>query len=198
MVPFWGPLFTKKRKKGVPETSSKSVPKNLQNVKVFIYLAAFSEDQLKSDKSIELRLKDLSKIDNKTPVTSDQLLYEISNLKQSINDGILKNVKEAAFDCALYNKYDNEENLQCFNIQSDDPSEFLYSPNIKDNEKDSALAKNKKETTFSAVKVKIKGIEYAFDKKTGKVYDFDSYLAKNPIQVGNLILKDGKYEFEKI
>jgi len=40
-----------------------------------------SEEQLLSDNSIELRLKDKSKIDNITPITSDQLLYEISTLK---------------------------------------------------------------------------------------------------------------------
>lgn len=197
--PYWHPVRIEQvigRARRI--CSHNSLPKELQNVKVFIYLTSFSQEQLKSDKSIELRLKDLSKIDNKTPVTSDQLLYEISNLKQSINDGILKNVKEAAFDCAIYNKADNEENLQCFNIQSTDTSEFLYGPNINDNEKDSALAKNRKEATFSAVKLKIKGIEYAYDKSTGKVYDYDSYIAKNPIQVGTLIIKDGKYQFEKI
>ena len=197
--PYWHPVRVEQvigRARRI--CSHNDLPKELQNVKVFIYLAAFSQEQLKSDKSIELRLKDLSKIDNKTPVTSDQLLYEISNLKQTINDGILKNVKEAAFDCAIYNKADNEENLQCFNIQSTDPFEFLYSPNINDNEKDSALAKNRKEATFSAVKLKIKGIEYAYDKSSGKVYDYDSYIATNPIQVGTLTIKDGKYQFEKI
>ena len=197
--PYWHPVRIEQvigRARRI--CSHHELPKELQNVKVFIYLAAFSSEQLKSDKSIELRLKDLSKIDNKTPVTSDQLLYEISNLKESINDGILKNVKEAAFDCAIYNKADNEENLQCFNIQSNDPTEFLYSPNINDNEKDSALAKNRKEAIFSASKLTIKGVNYAYDKKTGKVYDYDSYIAKNPIQVGTLNIKDGKYEFEKI
>ena len=197
--PYWHPVRIEQvigRARRI--CSHNDLPKELQNVKVFIYLASFSQEQLKSDKSIELRLKDLSKIDNKTPVTSDQLLYEISNLKQSINDGILKNVKEAAFDCAIYNKADNEENLQCFNIQSTDTSEFLYGPNINDNEKDSALVKNRKEATFSAVKLKIKGIEYAYDKSSGKVYDYDSYIAKNPIQVGTLTIKDGKYQFEKI
>tara|TARA_R110002072_G_scaffold8051_4_gene42497 strand:- start:3338 stop:6745 length:3408 start_codon:yes stop_codon:yes gene_type:complete len=197
--PYWHPVRVEQvigRARRI--CSHYDLPKELQNVKVFIYLSAFSKEQLKSDKSIELRLKDLSKIDGKTPVTSDQLLYEISNLKQSINDGILKNVKEAAFDCAIYNKADNEENLQCFNIQSNDPTEFLYSPNINDNEKDSALAKNRKEATFSASKLTIKGVNYAYDKKTGKVYDYDSYIAKNPIQVGTLSIKDGKYQFEKI
>ena len=60
------------------------------------------------------------------------------------------------------------------------------------------MAKNRKEATFSAVKLKIKGIEYAYDKQSGKVYDYDSYIAKNPIQIGTLSINDGKYQFEKI
>ena len=197
--PYWHPVRVEQvigRARRI--CSHHELPKELQNVKVYIYLASFSQEQLKTDKSIELRLKDLSKIDNKTPVTSDELLYEISTLKQNINEGILKNVKEAAFDCAIYNKADNEENLQCFNIQSTDPSEFLYSPNINNNDKDSELSKNRKEAIFKASKLKIKGIEYAYNKDNGNVYDYDSYLAKNPIQVGTLTIKDGKYAFEKI
>ena len=54
MVPFWGPVFTKKRKKGVPEKSSKSVPKNLQNVSetgggYLIFLGAFFTSEPCSD-----------------------------------------------------------------------------------------------------------------------------------------------------
>lgn len=199
MEPYWHPVRMEQvigRARRI--CSHHELPKNLQNVKVYVYLATFSEEQLKSDKSIELRLKDLSKIDRKTPVTSDELLFEISNLKQQINEDILKNVKEAAFDCAIYNKVDNEENLQCFNIQSTDPSEFLYNPNINDNEKDNTAAKNKKEATFAAVKIKIQGVQYAYDKSNNKVYDYDSYIAKNPIQVGTLTINDGKYQFQKI
>ena len=44
----------------------------------------FSPSQLESDDSIELRLKDKSKIDNTTPVTSDQALYEIATAKEHI------------------------------------------------------------------------------------------------------------------
>ena len=79
-----------------------------------------------------------------------------------------------------------------------DPSEFLYNPNINDNEKDNTAAKNKKEATFAAVKIKIQGVQYAYDKSNNKVYDYDSYIAKNPIQVGTLTINDGKYKFQKI
>ena len=74
------------------------------------------KQQLESDDSIELRLKDKSKLDNKTPFTSDQALYEISNIKEDINKSILKSVKEASIDCILHMKDDNKENLKCFSF----------------------------------------------------------------------------------
>ena len=62
MEPYWHPVRTEQvigRARRI--CSHHELPKNLQNVKVYIYLATFSKEQLKSDKSIELRLKDLSK-----------------------------------------------------------------------------------------------------------------------------------------
>ena len=44
----------------------------------------FSKEQLESDISIELRLHDTSKLDSKTPITSDEALFELSNIKENI------------------------------------------------------------------------------------------------------------------
>ena len=41
----------------------------------------FSEEQLKSDEAIELKRKDLSKSTPKVPLTSDQYLFEIAEIK---------------------------------------------------------------------------------------------------------------------
>ena len=42
----------------------------------------FTKKQMESIDAIELRLKDKSKIDINTPVSSDEVLYEISTLKR--------------------------------------------------------------------------------------------------------------------
>ena len=184
MEPYWHPVRVEQvigRARRI--CSHYELPRELQNIKVYIYLAKFSDEQLKSDKSIELRLKDISKEDNKTPITTDQLLYEISNFKERINDGILKNVKEAAFDCAIYNKVDNEEKLQCFVPQSLNPNEFLYNPNINNNDKDSATNQNKESKKLKAVKVVYKEIPYAYSEETGLLYNLDSYKLGNPVPV---------------
>ena len=64
----------------------------------------FTEKQMKDDSSIELRLNDKSKIDKTTPLTSDEALNEISNIKNDINKQLLHNVKETAIDCSVHVK----------------------------------------------------------------------------------------------
>ena len=120
---------------------------------------------------------------------------EISEIKQEINNNILKNVKEAAFDCAIYNKDDGEENLQCFNIQSTDPDAFSYYPDISIDDDDTSADRNKKEITLKPVT--IKGIKYAYDKKSGKLYEYTSSLSQTPVQVGTLTIKeDGNFKLK--
>jgi hypothetical protein len=196
MEPYWHPVRIEQvigRARRI--CSHYELPLDLQNVKVYLYLSVFSKDQIQSDKSLELRLNDLSKRDSKTPVTTDQLLNEISEIKQEINNNILKNVKEAAFDCAIYNKDDGEENLQCFNIQSTDPDAFSYYPNISIDDDDTSADRNKKEITLKPVT--IKGIKYAYDKKSGKLYEYESSLSQTPVQVGTLTIKeDGNFKLK--
>jgi hypothetical protein len=53
---------------------------------VFLYVTSFTEEQKTDEKNIELRLRDISRIDKKTPVTTDETLYEIASVKQRTNN----------------------------------------------------------------------------------------------------------------
>jgi len=73
-----------------------------RTVKVFLYLMHFTADQLLPAvvsggmASKGLLEKDVSKIDKTTPLTSDQALFEISNIKEDINKQLLRAIKESA------------------------------------------------------------------------------------------------------
>ena len=197
--PYWHPVRTQQvvgRARRI--CSHKNLQKDLQTVKVFLYLMTFSQEQLDSDRSIELRLKDKSKKDGTTPLTSDEALYEISNIKEEINKELLVAIKESSIDCSIHTKVDNKESLQCFTFSSGDPNKFSFSPSINDEESDTVGDVNKQEIKWKAVKVTIEGISYALNKETGEVYDLDSYKRKNPILVGHLEIHDGKYKFKRI
>ena len=79
-----------------------------------------------------MRLKDRGKLTS-TPLSSDEALYEISSIKESINMNILL-VKESSIDCALHGKADDTEQLKCFTFGDIDPQKFIFKPSIHEEE----------------------------------------------------------------
>jgi len=51
---------------------------------------------------------------------------------------------------------------------------------------------------LDAEEVKIQGIKYAIVKRTGDIYDWDSYMIGRPIQIGKLIKTDKGFEFQRL
>ena len=162
------------------------LPIALRTVKVFLYLMTFSEKQLETDGSIELKLKDKSKITN-TPISSDKFLYEIAILKNNIIQQILKSVKETAIDCNINASIDNPDNLQCYSFSGSNTNTFSYAPSIIEEQSDVVAMINKKEITWKPTIITIKGINYAMNKLTNEIYDLESINKKNPMLIGNII-----------
>ena len=160
----------------------------------------FSETQLSSDLSIELRLKDLSKKDKKKVITSDEYLYEISSIKEEINASLLKSVKESAIDCAIHSRSSSKENdLKCFVIGNPREDKYVYTPNISNQDKDEGMKLNKKTEVVKLNELTINGILYAFNKETKDLYDYDSYLKQELLLLGKLVKQeDGTHRFQKL
>ena len=185
--PYWHPVRIEQvigRARRI--CSHSDLPIEKQNVKVFLYLMKLSDDQLKSDSSIELRLKDVSKREKGKIVTSDQLLYEISLIKEEINHEILKNVKESAIDCSIHTRAGSKDNVKCFVIGNPSVNNLTYLPDINLQDKDAAMELNKKKEILHLVELKIKGITYAYDQSTKMLYDYDSYLKQELLLVGKI------------
>jgi len=171
----------------------------LQTVTVFLYLMILSEEQKTSDQSIELRLKDKSKLDKTTPLTSDEALFEIANIKENINREIIHNIKEASIDCNIHTRFGGKEQLQCFTFGSTNPNKFSYLPALSAEEDDKMTEKNKKAEEIEAYEIIIPKIGKAVvNTKTNDVYDYDSYMKKEKIQNGKLININGVKKFKKI
>jgi len=197
MEPYWHPVRIQQvigRARRI--CSHQDLPDELRTVDVFLYLMVFSEKQLSSDATLELRLKDTSKRDGITPMTSDQALFEIANLKEEVTEKLLDSVKEASIDCSLHDT--SKEGLRCFSFGTVDPSLFSYSGSYANEDADTVAEQNEREIELDAVEVTIEGIKYALVQETGNVYDWDSYMAKRPIQVGQLIQKGKEIEFRRL
>ena len=159
----------------------------------------FSQHQLDSDISIELRLSDKGKIDKNRPLTSDEALYEIANIKEDINRQILTAIKESAIDCAINAKSTSKEQLVCFSFPGTIAKRFSFKPALTTEEKDSISSINTKTIKWKAREIKLDGKKYAFRQETKEVYDYDSYLhaTKNPLVNPLLIGKLEKTEGDK-
>jgi hypothetical protein len=204
MEPYWHPVRTEQvigRARRI--CSHQSLPKELQTVEVFIYIMIFTQQQLNSEYAIELKLKDQSKIKPYLPQSSDEKLFETSNIKEQLSLQILKCIKEASIDCATHIQSNTKEGLVCLSFGQTDANNFSYNPNYSQDQNDTIAALN-------VEKIDWKGQEFMYDKKrfilrtdTNQVYDYDSVIqAKKipgvkPLLVGKIV-KRGPKNFEFI
>jgi len=188
MEPYWHPVRTEQvigRARRI--CSHKDLPKALQTVEVFIYLMIFSESQLKSDEAIELKRKDLSKAKPRVPITSDQYLFEISEIKANLTAQLTDAVKESSFDCYIYS------NGKCVNFGDPTNEKYAYVPNYAEQQNDTTVRANKVAIEWVGKPITINGVEYVYRRSSKDLldlYDKDTYLraledaAVQPLKVG--------------
>lgn len=152
--------------------SHKMLPPELRNVKVFLYISTLSDEQKTSNKNIELRDRDKSRLDNITPVTTDETLFEIALVKNNLNKQILHSIKETAIDCELYSSKDND--IVCYGYGKVSSNTFDSYPSFRNDKKNDKLL-NQKTIEWIATELKIGDKVYALNDETNEVYDMDSY-----------------------
>ena len=193
MEPYWHPVRVEQvigRARRI--CSHEALKEEEKSVDVYVYLSTFSEEQMKTDGKInqELKVNDLSKIDGKTVMTTDETLWEISQIKENINKNILLEVKESSIDCQIYNKADNQEKLKCLSFGKSSSDTFSNKPNYEDEEKDSVGKINKRASVWEGQKVKIGAVTYVAKlpvRKDGilEIYDYESFKYVKKYGTGN-------------
>jgi hypothetical protein len=162
--------------------SHEDLPEDLRTVQVFVYISKMTNEQLV--KNIEMKTQDTSKLEypvkkdgvikmERVPFSTDQYLFEIAQIKDSINTKILTAVKETAIDCALYNT-NPEEPLVCYGFGKVVSNNFGSYPVLETDLSEKTEA-NLKTEKMTLVAITVDGVKYAMDKKTRTVYDFESY-----------------------
>lgn len=174
--------------------SHMDLSKEYRNVQVFLYMTTLSEEQSTDEDNIELRRRDVSKLDKKTPLTTDEYLFEISNVKHGINKQILNVITETSMDCSLHSK-----DVTCFNYGKISSNMFGSYPTLFE---DSQQKETTKQQKVKLKKVTLDGVAYAVNKDTFEVYTMQSYekIQKHPNEkldyVGQLVKKGSKYTIE--
>ena len=171
--------------------SHKLLPQELRNVKVYLYLSVLSDEQKTSNKNIELRDRDRSRLDNITPVTTDQSLFEISTIKNTINKQILHSIKATAIDCELYSSKDSD--VVCYGYGKVSSNQYSSYPSFRNDKKDDRLL-NQRIIDWEAQELEWGDNTYALNPLTNEVYDLDSFndaVASNgqlqPKRIGMLV-----------
>jgi hypothetical protein len=197
--PYWHPVRLEQvigRAKRI--CSHQGLPVELRTVTVFLYIMTLSEKQLQSDESLALRMKDKSRKDDLTPVTTDETIYEIASAKEDITTSILHSVKEASIDCALHIKTNTSEKLQCFSFGSNNSSKLAYNFALEDEQSDAIADQNQKSVMWKAKEIDLGGTKYALNPATMELYDLESYKAQNLEKIGILVkLPNGEWTIEK-
>ncbi len=201
MEPYWHPVRTEQvigRARRI--CSHKNLPSELQNVEVFVYLMTFTPEQLKSEIANELRTKDLSKRAPYTPLTSDEKLFEISNIKEELTTELLKGIKEASIDCSLHVKSSIKEKLTCLSFGKPSSSAFSYKPSYYQDYNDNVTNLNKEKLEWRGQELTFNGKKMILRKATNEVFDYESYMnalekpGLQPKLIGKLQkTKEGKY-----
>ena len=172
--------------------SHQSLPIEKQTVSVFLYLSVLTESQYSSSK--ELMHYDVSKINDKRYMSSDETLYEIACIKEMLNTKILHAVKEASIDCATHVSSSSKENLTClsFGQLAVNPNAFSYLPDIKNDPSDEVSKQNVEMialTDFKKMARRVDGVEFVKQISTGKKYTVESFTrAQRTNNLRDLIL----------
>jgi len=194
MEPYWHPVRSEQvigRARRI--CSHKALPQALQTVEVFIYLMIFTPEQLNSDDAIELKRKDLSKSIPHVPMTSDQNLYEISEIKANLTAQLTDAIKESAFDCYIYS------NGKCVNFGDPTKEKFSYVPDYSEQQNDTTVQANKEAIQWTGKPIRLNGVDYVYrrmSKSLLNIYDKTSYEAAIldptviPLQIGTLEKND--------
>ena len=207
MEPYWHPVRIQQvigRARRI--CSHQGLPENRRNVKVFMYLMKFTKEQLENEASIEIKLKDVSRFDNQKPLSSDQTLYEIMNIKDTVNKQLLNAVKSASIDCEIHPRADNE-NYVCYNFGEPNAKEYAYVPDVTNEQSESEIKMNRQTITWKAQEITVttngKKMKYVLRKDTKEVYDYDSYMrvmnnggVGYPNKIGKLVKNQGKFEIK--
>ena len=185
--------------------SHQDLPEALRTVKVFLYITALSEEQkADDDNNKELLRRDISRLDKRTPVTTDETLYEMASMKQRINNQILQAVKESAIDCNLYSSTrSSDEPLVCYGFGKVASNAFASHPMFEKDRDTAAEGLDVKTVKLRARRIKIGDENYALNEATMEVYDMESYnrakvSGTEPILIGRLENVKGEYKLVRV
>ena len=199
MDPYWHPVRSEQvigRARRI--CSHKNLPKELQTVDVFIYIMTFQDTQKSGDLNIEINRHDRSKLDANNVITTDEYLFEISEIKANITKQMTDIIKQSSFDCRIHGNND------CLDIAHNNSYPYSYVPNYGDQPNDQTQKANMIQTRTIFKEIFVNDKTYVFKeadefKNEIPVYDINSVKPREdgnpivPMQLGMVYYENNDY-----
>ena len=143
MEPYWHPVRISQvigRARRI--CSHSTLPKEYQNVKIFMYLLCYDKMMTETikDRYVELTRNDSD--DNGKLLSTDEKLYEIMLRKKEVMEKFLTALKETSIDCLI--NYDNKSKCLSFNYTMDANKKTITDVNYKNDKKGMVVQKSRK------------------------------------------------------
>ena len=191
--PYWNPVRLKQvMGRAVRVNSHRNLPKAERTVEIFTYIATITSVQKKADKQIEI---------DSAGMSSDEVLYQISQNKLQVMNTLLRLIKEASIDCSLnaIETMDPDEPFTCVDYGASSRltrEDYSYTPNIMDSLQDRERARRYEAKMVEYKFAKVKGVEYAIRTENPNLmhmYDAVAVRSGRPGKpIGEIIVEDGK------
>jgi hypothetical protein len=150
--------------RAVRARSHLGLPEADRNVRVFLYLSTFTDEQ-REDPAIMRLDKGL---------TSDQYVHTVAMKKKHLTDQVLALVRSAAVDCELHRQVDGTCYRPPVNMKEDDA---IRTPVFEEDSSDAAFARRITQLRL----VQVDGTKYFLDVATGTLYDFARLKGDNEL-----------------
>jgi hypothetical protein len=154
--------------RAVRTCSHVSLPKQDQNVEVFMYIMKLTKEQLANNPT--LRKKD-------NELTTDEHILHLAQKKEKLINSFLNMLKSSSVDCVIHSKKNKplENGYKCYNwpINVND-NKLAYTDNIAADNKIQQHQKYQKLQKNKGKVVSKDGVKYVM--MDGKLYDYNSYV----------------------
>jgi hypothetical protein len=184
LEPYWNNIrIDQVIGRAVRAHSHAALPPEEREVAVFMYLATLTQPQLAEDHRLR---------SNDRGMTSDQYLHDIAMRKARIVSSMLQVVKESAVDCGLHEG--RHADVRCRRPPSNRSTQAIAFPaHIQLDETDAQFFKHvqEKKSVKKLMEVSYKGVSYALDTESMRLYDLELSKAGVLREVGHVSKTQG-------
>ena len=164
--------------RAVRTCSHVSLPKQDQNVEIFMYIMKLTKEQLANNPT--LRKKD-------NELTTDEHILHLAQKKEKLINSFLNMLKSSSIDCVTHSEKNKplENGYKCYNWPINvDYNKLAYTNNISSDNKIQQHQKYQKIQKNKGNVVSKEGVKYVM--MDGKLYDYNSYVDAGLLYPANI------------